>query len=158
MDAIKINKEIKEKLDLPTVTQVGVVVRDMDKAIAYYEMLGLGPFVRPEISYTDVLYHGRTVSNAWLMGFCSLGQIEMELIQPVSGPTIYRDFLEMKGEGIHHLGFDVQDMDARLAKYQKMGIRVLQSGRTPVGGFAYLDTLATGGVIFELIQRKSRRV
>ncbi|MCG2659261.1 MAG: VOC family protein [Kiritimatiellae bacterium] len=155
---MEINKELKEKLNLPAMSQICIVVRDLDRAITYYERLGLGPFVKPEINYTDISYHGRPVTAKWIMGFCSLGQIEMELAQPVSGPNIYQDFLEMKGEGIHHLGFDVKDMDERLERYAKMGIKILQSGRTPHGGFAHLDTTAIGGVIFEIIQRKFRRV
>ncbi|MDO9542009.1 MAG: VOC family protein, partial [Kiritimatiellia bacterium] len=157
-NTMEINKELKEKLNLPAMSQICIAVRDLDRAVAYYESLGLGPFVKPEISYTDVFYHGRPVTSKWIMGFCSLGQIEMELSQPVSGPNIYQDFLETKGEGIHHLGFDVKDMDERLVRYEKMGVRVLQSGRTPSGGFAYLDTTEIGGAIFEIIQRKSRRV
>lgn len=153
---MEINIELKEKLNLPAMSQIGIVVRDLDRAVTYYEKLGLGPFVKPEISYTDIFYHGRPVTAKWIMGFCSLGQIEMELAQPVSGPNVYQDFLEVKGEGIHHLGFDVKNMDERLERYGKMGIRVLQSGRTPYGGFAHLD-ITDIGVIIEIIQRKSRR-
>ena len=155
---MEVNKGIIKKLDLPDISQIGIVVRDLDKAIAYYEnIIGLGPFVRPEISYASISYYGRSVNSKWIMGFCSLGPIELELAQPVSGQNIYHDFLEAKGEGIHHLGFDVKDMDERLMRYEKMGIRVLQSGRTINGGFAHLDTTQTGGVIFEIFQRKSRR-
>jgi len=155
---MQIDKTLKQKLDLPTISQICIVVRHLAQAIAYYEdIIGLGPFVRPEITYTEKFYHGQPVGSEWVMGFCSLGSIEMELFQPVSGRTIHQDFLATHGEGLHHLGFDVQDMDERLARYAKMGISVLMSGRTSTGGFAYLDTASIGGVIFELIQRPARR-
>ena len=155
---MKLGKEIKDILKLPEVSQVGIVVRDLKKTVAYYErVLGLGPFVLPEIHYTDKHYYGKPVDSEWLMAFCSLGPIELELIQPITRPTIYHDFLAEKGEGIHHLGFDVKDMDVRLADCQRMGIKILQIGRTPYGGFAYLDTAQTGGAICELIQRRARR-
>ncbi len=155
---MKVNEQIREKLDLPDISQIGIVVRDMDKAIEYFEkVLGLGPFVRPHINYPEKFYYGKPVSSSWIMGFCSLGSVELELIQPITGPTVYHDFLKEKGEGIHHLGFDLKDMDDKLLLCKKMGIQVIQSGCNPTARFAYLDTNKIGGVIFELIQRKSRR-
>jgi len=155
---MKIDQKIRDKLHLPDISQVGMVVKDMDKTIEYYEkVLGLGPFVRPEISYIEKFYYGKPVDSTWIMGFCSLGPVELELIQPVIGPTVYHDFLKEKGEGIHHLGFDVKDMDEKIALCKKMGIQIIQSGRGSTSCFAYLDTVEIGGVIFELIQRESRR-
>lgn len=156
---MRVNQEIREKLNLPDVSQIGIVVRDMDKAIEYYEkMLGLGPFIKPEIKYNEKFYYGKSIDSIWIMGFCSLGPVELELIQPITSPTIYHDFLKEKGEGIHHLGFDVTEIDEKIALCKRIGIRVIQSGRGSTSRFAYLDTVAVGGVIFELIQRKSRRV
>lgn len=152
-------EELKNKLNLPDISQVGVVVRDLDRAIDYYEkFLGLGPFVRPEITYTEKFYHGKLVNSTWKMGFASLGPVELELDQPVAGPSIFKDFLGTKGEGLHHFGFDIKDLDNKLEICRRLGIKILQSGRTPYGGFALLDTRKIGGVIFELIQRKCRRI
>jgi catechol 2,3-dioxygenase-like lactoylglutathione lyase family enzyme len=51
--------DLKKRLCLPDISQVGIVVRDMDRAIEYYEnILGLGPFVRLDIKFDDVQYHG----------------------------------------------------------------------------------------------------
>ncbi len=156
---MRVNGEISEKLDLPDVSQIGIVVKDMDKAIEYYEkVLGLGPFIRPEIKYDQKFYYGKPVDSIWIMGFCSLGPLELELIQVITGPTIYHDFLKEKGEGMHHLGFDVRDIDETIALCKKTGLRVIQSGQGSTSRFAYLDTVKVGGVIFELIQRRSRRV
>lgn len=156
---MRINQEIKQKLGLPDISQIGIVVRDLDETIEYYErVLGLGPFVRPEINYTEKLYYGKPIESVWIMAFASLGPVELEVIQPISRPTIYHDFLKEKGEGIHHFGFDVKDIDAKLLLCKKIGIEVMQSGRTPKGSFAYLNTVKPGGVIFELIQREARRI
>ena len=156
---MEIGNEIKQTLDLPDVSQIGIVVKDLDKTIDYYEkVLGLGPFVRPEITFIEKFYDDTAADFEMEMAFCSLGPLEMELIQPVTPPTVYHDFLEKRGEGLHHLGFDVKDMEERLRRYRKMGIKVMQMGRTKVGGFAYLDTEGIGGVLIELIQRAGRRV
>jgi len=155
---MEINQEIIQRLNLPAMSQIGVVVKDLNRTIEYYEkVLGLGPFVEPEITYSDTHYRGKPAQFYFKMGFCSLGHIELELIEPVTAPTIYHDFLKEKGEGIHHIGFDVKDMDEKIRISKELGIDVLQMGRTPAGGFAYLNTEKIGGVIFELIQRKCRR-
>ena len=151
--------EIREKLHLPPMSQIGTVVEDLDKAVEYYgSVLGLGPFTKVQIDYVDNFYYGQPVNPRWVTAFCSLGQIELEIIQPLAPPTLYNDFLKAQGEGIHHLGFDITDMDEKLALCQRIGIKVIQSGRCSNGRFAYLDTREVGGVIFELIQRKATRV
>ena len=156
---MNINQQLIKKLELPPMSQIGIVVKDMDKTIEYYEkVLGLGPFVRPDITYKEKHYYGKKVNFEFIMGFCSLGSVEMELIQPITGPTIYHDFLKEKGEGLHHLGFDVKDIEQKLALCKEMGIKIIQGGQGATSHFEYLDTAATGGVIFELIQRKKRRV
>jgi len=57
---MEINQEIREKLNLPNISQIGIVVKDIDNSIEYYErILGFGPFVRPEISYDEEFYYGK---------------------------------------------------------------------------------------------------
>ena len=156
---MNIKQQLIKKLELPPMSQIGLVVKDMDKTIEYYEkVLGMGPFVRPDITYKEKRYYGKTVNSEWIMSFCSLGSVELEMIQPITGPTIYHDFLQEKGEGLHHLGFDVKDIEKKLALCKEIGIKVIQGGQGETSRFEYLDTEAIGGVIFELIQRGKRRV
>jgi len=152
-------QQLIKNLELPPMSQIGIVVKDMDNTIKYYEkVLGLGPFVRPDIIYKEKHYYGKPVNSEWIMGFCSLGSVELELIQPITGPTIYHDFLQVKGEGIHHLGFDVKDIEKKLALCEEMGIKIIQGGQGATSRFEYLNTAVIGGVIFELIQREKSRV
>lgn len=151
-----------QKLDLPNLSQIGFVVKDIDRAIEYYEKtVGLGPFIRSDrdiqIEFEFIEYRGKKVDSRWIMAFASLAPVELELVQPLSGPTIYNEFFQGGGEGLHHLGFDVKDIEARVERYQSMGIQIIQQGRTKTGGFAYLDTKKIAGTIFELIQRPARR-
>ncbi|MBI3946380.1 MAG: VOC family protein [Armatimonadetes bacterium] len=146
------------QLKLPDACQVCVVVRDLDAAVAYHEkVLGMGPFVRPEIEYSDKVYRGQPIPDSkWRMAFCSLGPIELELSQPVWGPNIYDDFLKERGEGLHHIGFDVPNLDAALESFAKLGISPIMVGRTPHGGFAHMDT-SIHGLVVEIFQRPGRR-
>jgi methylmalonyl-CoA/ethylmalonyl-CoA epimerase len=155
-------KELRDALELPKVSQIGMVVLNLRKTVAYYEdTLGIGPFVLSgrdfELKFECIEYRGRTVDSEFLMAFAPLGGLELEFIQTWKGPTLYDEFLERAGEGIHHVGFDVDDLDDRLARYRNLGIDVLMEGRTKQGGFAYLDTERIGGMIFELVQRPAIR-
>ena len=152
------NDALENVLKLPDACQVCVVVRDLDEAVAYHEqVLGMGPFVRPEIVFADKFYRGQPIPDSeWIMAFCSLGPLELELAQSVSGPNIYADFLKEKGEGLHHVGFNVPNLDAALESFARKGILPVMTGRTPHGGFAHMDT-HVHGLMVEIFQRPGRR-
>ena len=151
--------EIKNLLGLPEADQICIVVRNLRETASYYsDILGLGPFVFPHIEYEELTYHGAPSHGYWEMAFARLGAFELELSSPIRSPSIYEDFLNEHGEGLHHIGFDVKDMAEVLRRAERNNIPVLQSGRTKAGGFAHLDTRRYGGTIFEVIQRPARRV
>lgn len=147
------------KLLLPAPTQLCIVVRDLRAAAEYYaSTFGIGPFVFPTITYDEVSYRGKPSRGYWEMGFARMGALELELACPVRSPSIYEDFLLEKGEGLHHIGFDVPRLAPIIERARGLGIGVLMSGRTPSGGFAHLDTVRVGGTIFEIIERPAPRV
>ena len=151
--------EIRNALGLPDADQLCIVVRNLRDTAAYYEsVLGIGPFVFPHIEYESVTYRGAPSNGYWEMAFAKLGSFELELACPVRPPSIYQDFLQEHGEGLHHVGFDVKDLEAVLREAERLEIPVLMRGRTKVGGFAHLDTTRVGGTIFEIIQKPARRV
>jgi methylmalonyl-CoA/ethylmalonyl-CoA epimerase len=126
------------------VDQIGVVVKDMDRNIKFYKMLGLEPFLTME----------SPLESAKLkFGLFQLGEIQLELIQVLEGSTIHSKFLKERGEGLHHLGFFVEDIEEELVALEKEGIKVLKRGIVEeVVKFAYLDTEQNLGIILELIQ------
>ena len=145
-------------LNLKPAQQICIVTHDLKKtALHYSKMLGLKPFIFPKIVYSNITYLDKPSNGYWEMAFSRMGYIEIELAKPIRSPNIYEDFLNKHGEGLHHLGFEVEDLDESIALAKKAGISVLMSGRTINGGFAHLDTTKYGGVIFELIQRPSPR-
>ena len=77
----------------------------------------------------------------------------LEPIQPVAGESIQKEFLKTKGEGIHYLGFIMDDLDKETTKLVKKGFKVINSTRTAQGHrSAYFDTDKVGSVVFELSQ------
>ena len=144
--------EVMQRLQLPGVGQIGVVVEDIDRAIAFYQStFGLGPFDVMEIGAPNVWDRGEEKSIKARLAFADLGGVQLELIQILEGDSFHLEFLREHGEGLHHLGFTVKDFQAKLEQAKALGFEVLQTG--PLGRFyAYLDTRRCGGIIVELIE------
>ena len=138
---------------------IGIVVRSIDETIKYYqEVFGFGPFEIREVDYPTATYYGETAGYRGKRAFFHLGPIQMELIELKDGKTIHESFLREKGEGLHHLGFVVKNLEEVKRKAEKAGLEVTQGFTRPDGtGFAYVDSDRVGGVIFELIQRPEKR-
>jgi methylmalonyl-CoA/ethylmalonyl-CoA epimerase len=143
--------DIKQQLQLPGVGQIGVVVEDLDRTMAFYEStFGIGPWDIREVGAPNVWDRGEEKFIKARLGFATLGQVEIELIQILEGDSMHLQFLREHGEGLHHVGFFVKDFAAKLEQAQAMGLQVLQ--KDPFGqAYAYLDTRQPGGIIFELI-------
>jgi methylmalonyl-CoA/ethylmalonyl-CoA epimerase len=142
-----------EKLPFSRFHHIGLVVRDIDKAIDCLSSLGIGPFESPWLDppLKEKLFRGKPTEYRLKMSNGKIGQVTLELIQPVEGESAQKEFLESHGEGIQHIGFAVGDLDSEVAKLVKKGAKVLISGRWTGGGYAYLEMDASG-MIIELIQ------
>jgi methylmalonyl-CoA/ethylmalonyl-CoA epimerase len=144
---------------LPPVDQVGLVVRDLEKAAAfYYSAFGLGPFsIVPEVRFDGVALRGRPTDSSIKVAFADSGPLQIELIQPLEGDNIYTEFLQAGHEGLHHLGFRVDDFDGLVAGFQQKGIGPVFWKHFGFTAFAYLDTAGVGGVVAELLWPRERR-
>ncbi len=147
--------EQKEPLvKLTKLDQVGIVVKDLDKAMDFYSStFGLGPFRAIEFGM-DIDYKGKEWSIKQRSAHFQCGQVELELVNVLQGETPHTDFLAAKGEGVQHLRFEVDDLESTLAGLAKGGIRPVWTKSTSHVDFAYVSSDAVGGVMFELIQWK----
>ena len=84
------------------------------------------------------------------MAFAYIGPLEIELVQCTEGRIFQSRFLDTWGEGIHHIGSYVDDLDAEVKNLVSQGIKLFIHAP---GRFAYLDAGGAGGAIFELMQR-----
>ncbi len=134
--------------------QIGIVVNDINETINYYtQMFGFGPYETKHVDYSDATYYGQPAGYRGKRAFFHLGKIEIELIELVDGKTIHEDFLKEHGEGLHHIGFQVESLGESVNNAEQTGFKITQGFTRPDGsGFAYLDSDKTGGVIIELIQ------
>ncbi len=146
-------------LQLPPATQLGFVFTDLERVVALYEnVFSVGKFDRipsfNRLGYEVTYYKGEPEKFDCEFAFGVFGNVEIEIIKPTSGRSIYRDFLESGREGLHHVGFDVfGDLNERIRAFADIGIGVLQSGKGPNRALAYLDTEKAAGTIIELLER-----
>jgi methylmalonyl-CoA/ethylmalonyl-CoA epimerase len=129
-----------EKLD-----HIGIAVKDLDQAMKLYrEAFGIEPDLVYESSYTKAK-----------IAFFPIGDVRIELIQPVNPESVVGRFLEKKGEGIHHVSYRVKDVDRSLAELEKKGILLIDKKSRRVRKnerVAFLHPKSTNGVLVELIQ------
>ncbi len=146
-------------VQLNRLVQIGIVVADRDRTTQLLTSLfGMGPFRfvewpdRPESQY---FYRGVQENISIRQAFVQLGAVEIELIEPLVGRSGYRDFLDQTGGGIHHVLFEVTDIDPVLEKLALSGVKVLQSGTgiRPGTRWALLDTQELLGFLVELRHR-----
>ncbi len=137
------------------VDQVCLVVKDLKKSVSQLEsLMNIGPFEFKETDRPDAILHGKKTHVRAKRAYTQAGPMELELIEPGEGDNSFREFLHNKGEGVHHFGILVSDMQAELARFKEQGVEVLQSWESARTRIAYLDTDGLLGVILELRQRK----
>jgi methylmalonyl-CoA/ethylmalonyl-CoA epimerase len=142
---------------LKKVIQVAIVVRDIDaSARKWAELLGMPV---PEIKTTrpghevKEIYRGKPSEGQVKLTFFDLGQVVLELLQPISEGTSWKEYLDKKGEGVQHLGFNVDNLDKSSEALEKEGYPVLHQGRYDGdnGTYVYHETLDDLGVVIELL-------
>jgi methylmalonyl-CoA/ethylmalonyl-CoA epimerase len=127
---------------------VGVVVRDINKAIAYFEALGIGPFTAgPQktfaVSFKGEL-HGRPAEWTTTISNAELGGAQLELLEPTEGDQALKESLDQTGEGL----------DAEIANFKSNGVGIWTKGAAAGGPFIYSDPTPTGGIAIEFREIK----
>lgn len=156
-----LDREEELPIRLGDVLQVGLVVRDLRASMeTYWKLLGIGPwkiytYAPPMLREATV--RGQRVDYSMRVAHAQAGPTQLELIQPLDGPSIYVEHLQARGEGLHHIQSRIEsNIQDILAAFARIGIGVLMSGKFGEGEFYYLDTEPTLGMIYEIFQRKSR--
>jgi methylmalonyl-CoA/ethylmalonyl-CoA epimerase len=139
----------------PNLFQVAYVVRDMEAAEQWFKsILGVPSFFR--MANVEVgegcSYRGQPADYASNLSLGYLGDIQIELIEPVRGPSPYTEFLDQKGPGLHHLAFLVPDFEATVAFLGDSGLELVSDGQLGPGSqFAYFDCGAEGFSVIEIL-------
>jgi methylmalonyl-CoA/ethylmalonyl-CoA epimerase len=127
------------------IDHVGVAVSDHDRAIALYE----GPFGMPLVHRETVPVQG---VEAVLL---DVGDGHVELLSPLGPETTVGKFVAKRGEGLHHVAYRVDDIDATLAALKDAGVELIDA-QARIGirqsRVAFLHPRSTGGVLTELVE------
>ncbi len=149
-------EQLTTNIKVTDLFQVGIVVRDLEESMERYKsLLGIECWRIHEITpeTNQFTYYGKPVEHSFKAAFTMLGKLMIELLEPVEGDSIYRDFLNEKGEGIHHLGHvRVDDLDQALQELEEAGFPCIETGGDRAGfhSWAYVDTTPALGYILEL--------
>lgn len=136
------------------IIQVAHLVRDIRKTMKHWwEDFGVGPwnvYTFGPGTVRESRVRGKPSDHLYLLALAWSRDLQYELIQPVTGRSIYDEHLERKGEGIHHIKLYFKDCKAAIARYAATGIEVIQSGKIDEDEFYYLDTEPSLGTVIEL--------
>ena len=128
---------------------VAIVVRDMNKTANYYQSLGMGPFVTaPPIKIIERTDRGKLTtpgSSKIKEVIGNMGVIRLQLIQPIEGKSMFQEFLDTRGEGVHHYAFLVDDIEKEEAK------ELIQNRRESISPYLQEDTQTDYGCLFEIL-------
>jgi methylmalonyl-CoA/ethylmalonyl-CoA epimerase len=132
--------------DIGRFVHVGIAVRNLaEKTALYRDVLGV------PLTHEEVVPDERV-----RVAFFGSGETHVELLEPVDGIGPIAEFLERRGEGIHHLCFEVDDIEAALERVRAAGMTVI--GQAPRQGaegrrVAFLHPRTSGGVLIEISER-----
>jgi len=128
------------------IDHIGIAVRDLEKTISFYrDLIGLDFKGTEEVEEQKVK-----------VAFFPLGESKMEFLEPTEPNSPVGKFIEKKGEGVHHLAFRVDNLEAKLEHLKAQGIELIdEKPRYGAGGarIAFLHPRSTGGVLVELCER-----
>jgi hypothetical protein len=152
------NEELRAHNKGRKIYQIAWVTRDLEKSMkAWVENLKVGPwrvYTFTDETVKNLKVGGRRVEEPFKfrIAISWIGDMEVEIIQPVYGPTIYEKFLAEKGEGLHHIKEKIDDADMQrvVDGYAAMGIGVMQTGQFFRDFHFYLDTEPRLDFIYEL--------
>lgn len=126
------------------INHVAIVVKDIDESLKFWETaLGLK------------LDHVEDVpSQASKVAFIPVGEGEIELVQPTNSDSGMAAYLEKRGEGMHHLCIEVDDIEAKMQELKDAGVRLINQSPEVLPGrkMAFIHPKSTSGVLVELYE------
>ena len=142
-------RQEKEPNPFSKLHHISVVVENMEKAEEFYTSIGIGPFTDypPMREYEKLDVPDKEGFYNLKIKVAQCGPVQLQLIQPGEGESLYKDFLKEKGEGVYHIGFVVDDIEKADIEVAALGLETLSTGRREDGsGFSYLNTAQKAGV------------
>lgn len=129
---------------LNKIDHVGIAVKSIDDALKFYESIGIKPYHFEEVESQKVK-----------VAFIKVGESNIELLEPTSQDSPIAKFIEKKGEGIHHIAYEVEDIIKSLIMLKENGCQLIDS-EPKIGAheklIAFVHPKSSNGVLTELSQ------
>ena len=126
------------------IDHLGIAVRSLDAALEFYErQLGFSAGSRETVQQEKVR-----------VAMLPAGGPRIELLEASAPDSVIAQFIEKRGEGLHHVAIKVPDLGATVERLKANGARLLNDPRPGAGGhlYVFVHPSSTGGVLLELIQ------
>lgn len=154
-----------EKMNTSIVWQIGIVVKDVEAVTKkIQEIFGFEKAAEVGMNGTaaydeaNVQYKGEKIRGDFKGAFYDFGSVQIEFMSPADdGPSVWRDFLEEHGQGIHHIAWKVADTEETREFLESKGLKMMQKGSWPTGTYAYFDGLDSIGMIIETLEFDDER-
>ena len=141
-------------IDPRRICQIALVVRDIETtARNYAEIFGVPVpriFTLPPVEEAHTTFRGQPTRSRARLAVFDLGSVVLELTEPDDEPSSWKEFLDTKGEGVHHIGFMVDDLPGSLDELRRRGIPERHSGDYPGGRYVFVESAAQLGVILNV--------
>ncbi|MGA3029283.1 MAG: methylmalonyl-CoA epimerase [Candidatus Limnocylindrales bacterium] len=140
----QLESALPEGIGIGKIHHVAVIVQDLDASLGLYrDKLGLEVEAVLDMAYDHVT-----------IGFLTVGETKIELVQPTDTTTGSARFLESKGEGFHHVCFEVPDIQAALDRLAGVGLTLIDAAprKGGEGPVAFVHPKSCHGVLVELIE------
>ncbi|HTY21960.1 MAG TPA: methylmalonyl-CoA epimerase [Desulfomonilaceae bacterium] len=130
-------------MKIKRIAHLGIAIKNLDAALEFFT--GALPL---KATHTED-YQGMTIA------FIPVGDSSVELLQDASGSSAITKFLNNNGEGIHHIAFEVDDINQAVAELKERGIKLIDEKPRPGAhgmSIAFMHPKATHGILMELVQ------
>ncbi|MDY0405634.1 methylmalonyl-CoA epimerase [Virgibacillus sp. 179-BFC.A HS] len=130
---------------MQNLAHIAIAVKSIEKALPFYtDLLGI------PLKYTEII-----PSEAIKAAFLQLGEVSIELMEPINATSTIQRFIDKRGEGIHHIAFEVAKLEKQLTKLSEAGVRLVDKQPRPGASgsqVAFIHPSAANGVLLELCQ------
>lgn len=156
METSQGNTQLASLLEGGKLDHFSMVVHSREETIEHLTLMGLGPFRRFDYPSQAFVY-GKPSSYVLHIALVRIGpELDLEIIESEGDNEVHNRFLRERGEGIEHVAFEVEDLEASIAAFEAAGFPLILARQIGKPGSVYMDTSIVGGTITELIRKGFR--
>jgi len=139
------NQNIHKSENIKKIAHIGIAVKSLEDSLPFYR----------DVLKVNVEAIEEVESEKVKVAFLQVGETHLELLEPLEDDSPIQKFIEKRGEGIHHVALEVDDINERLTDMRENGIRLINEEPKDGAGnaqIAFLHPKSTNGVLYELCE------